>query len=164
VPIILTGDLNACPTPVSKHFGFNSTVYPLIKRHPLRLRSVMNDDLVIPSDAEGPSIATEGRKPADRDDAIWTTWKARTKLGKELVVRHCIDYILYASARTRSSGAFKGEEGEGEVLPGRRIVVRALAALMMPRDEDVGPELLPNAAFPSDHIPLVADLQISEET
>mmetsp|Transcript_7500 Transcript_7500/g.16412 ORF Transcript_7500/g.16412 Transcript_7500/m.16412 type:complete len:387 (+) Transcript_7500:301-1461(+) len=148
LPVVLTGDLNACPTHRSSQFGFNCTVYPLIKEHPMQLRSVMNDDLVMSpegvlsssvsahSDTRVPSQSgSEGAK-----DTVWTTWKSRWKKGKENVVRHCIDYIMYSSGN-----------------------VRAASAVDIFSDAQIAPELFPSSTYPSDHISLVADLQILGE-
>lgn len=164
MPVVLTGDLNACPTPSSTQFGFNNTVYPLIKRHPLGFRSVMNDDLPLAlSGDQGVGTGSEGGE-------VWTTWKARRKGDKEVVVRHCIDYILYGTAHAHRSDADEhSREGDDRHLSpsegaNRRRAVRAVAALQVPSDEQVGQALLPSALFPSDHLPLVADLQIMQET
>lgn len=42
--VIITGDFNAAPD-VKDESEYASLVYPLVKEHPLRLRSVLNDDL-----------------------------------------------------------------------------------------------------------------------
>jgi hypothetical protein len=141
VPIILAGDLNASPSTSNDQFGFNNTVYPLLKRHSLGLRSVMNDDLLSARRSGG--------------GEVWTTWKARRKLGKETVARSCVDYILYGVAHAKP-----GPGKANRPVSGGRLALRAAAVLDVPSDADVGEELLPNAHYPSDHIPLLADLQI----
>lgn len=88
-----------------------------------------------------------GRTEADlKDDAIeevWTTWKARKKEGGEKVVKHCIDYILYAPPRRHMN-----------------VGVRALGVLDLLRNHEVGPDFLPSSSYPSDHIAIAADLEI----
>lgn len=162
VPVILTGDLNACPASSSSPFDFSNTVYPLIKRHPLGLRSVMNDDLpatVAAADSLHHSASQAGCPERDR---VWTTWKARYKLGKELVSRSCVDYVLYGVAHRKDFGSNgHGRRGKGKKSEVRELGVRAAAVLDVPGDDEVGPELLPNARFPSDHIPLLVDLRIT---
>ena len=37
----------------------------------------------------------------EKVDEIYTTWKARSKKGKEKIVKHCIDYIFYSPFRGR---------------------------------------------------------------
>lgn len=68
---------------------------------------------------------------------VWTTWKIRRRGNKDQEVRHCIDYILYS-----------------------RDLLRAVQVLGLPSDDAVGPRRLPSAIYPSDHLSLVADLQL----
>jgi hypothetical protein len=76
-------------------------------------------------------------------EEVWTTWKARKKEGGEKVVKHCIDYILYAPpCRSMNIG------------------VRALGVLDLLRNHEVGPDFLPSSSYPSDHIAIAADLEI----
>ena len=48
--VVIAGDLNACPTALSSSSvnggKYPSTVYPMIKKHPMGFRSVLNDDLL----------------------------------------------------------------------------------------------------------------------
>ena len=81
----------------------------------------------------------------DEEEEVWTTWKARKKEGGEKVVKHCIDYILYAPS-SHNAG------------PG--VGVRALGVLDLLRNEEVGPDFLPSSSYPSDHIAIAADLEI----
>ena len=188
IPIVLTGDLNACPGTMSPQYGFNSTVYPLIKRHPFQFRSVMNDDLEetlgsvasnkekrkrgsalgatrngnTRAEAAGEGIEVENKSCLFNDGcsskSTWTTWKARSKLGKEVVVRHCIDYILYSSGHAEAE--VRGDSSIFSRSTGGGWVLQAVGALGVPDDAEISDDLLPNQKFPSDHIPLIADIQI----
>ena len=153
-PVIVTGDFNACPTSKSSYFGFDCFVYKQIKAHPLKLRSVLNDDL---HDLRHSKVSkqplSEGvvsQTGAIEDEVTWTTWKARQKQGKEFIVKHCIDYILYT-----------GLESPATAQPGQ-LGIRAVATCDMFPDDEVAPELFPNAAYPSDHIALIADFDVVE--
>lgn len=84
-------------------------------------------------------------KPVEEDEEVWTTWKARKKDGGEKVVKHCIDYILYAPF------SIVLESGVG---------VRAMGVLDLLRTEEVGPDFLPSSSYPSDHIAIAADLEV----
>lgn len=81
----------------------------------------------------------------DEEEEIWTTWKARKKDGGEKVVKHCIDYILYAPTNHETN---------------TRVGVRALGVLDLLRTEEVGPDFLPSSSYPSDHIAIAADLEV----
>ena len=83
----------------------------------------------------------------EEDEEVWTTWKARKKEGGEKVVKHCIDYILYAPAPSSNDL----ESGVG---------VRAMGILDLLRTEEVGPDFLPSSSYPSDHIAIAADLEV----
>eukprot|EP01038_Epipyxis_sp_PR26KG_P009746 gene9746-13113_t len=157
--IIITGDFNACPTAKSSQFGYDSSVYPFLKSHSLGLRSVLNDDLFEAlshqkqfSDENDlfPSVAL------DQDSEIWTTWKARRKKGKEFVVKHCIDYIFYG---TLLYNKLLKDQDPSE----RNIGIRAKSVLSLLDQELVGESLLPSESYPSDHLSVVADLQIVEQ-
>lgn len=76
---------------------------------------------------------------------VWTTWKARKKEGGEKVVKHCIDYILYAPPPSYTESS---------------VGVRALGVLDLLRTDEVGPDFLPSSSYPSDHIAIAADLEI----
>ena len=81
----------------------------------------------------------------EEEEEVWTTWKARKKEGGEKVVKHCIDYILYApSSNDLESG----------------VGVRAMGVLDLLRTEEVGPDFLPSSSYPSDHIAIAADLEV----
>lgn len=136
---------------------------------------------------------------------VWTSWKTRWKSGQELIVKHCIDYIMYSTCTgsrgsVGSTGSGVGSSG-GSVSDGSvrsigvgssvnggvsssssssdaitttittttttntntnkgYVSIHAVAALDTPSDTDVGPETLPSAHYPSDHISLVADFQV----
>lgn len=130
--VLLTGDLNA--TPSNDSTGYTSLAYSAVKAHHLGLRSVLNDDLV--------DFYNTKETPFDVKN-IWTTWKARRKGSKEVVTKHCIDYIMYTP-----------------VSSGHRSAIRPLAALGLYASEEVGDELLPSSLYPSDHVAIAADLEI----
>lgn len=91
------------------------------------------------------STSTVGDDSEGEKEEVWTTWKARKKDGGEKVVKHCIDYILYAPPATHTENA---------------IGVRALGLLDLLRTDEVGPDYLPSSFYPSDHIAIAADLEI----
>jgi nocturnin len=122
--VILTGDLNAAPTNSST--GYSSLTYTAIKDHHLGLRSVLNDDLS--------SFQTRHN--------LWTTWKARKKSGKENVVKHCIDYIMYTPPSETRPGA------------------KSSAILQLFAADEISEQLLPSSCYPSDHVAIAADLSI----
>ena len=68
------------------------------------------------------------------DTLHWTTWKIRDS-GEE---KYVLDYIFHS--------------------PG----LRTTAVLEPPREEDVGQDRLPSLMFPSDHLSLVADINIQQ--
>ena len=76
---------------------------------------------------------------------VWTTWKARKKEGGEKVVKHCIDYILYAPPSSNAES---------------EVGARALGVLDLLGTDEVGPDFLPSSFYPSDHIAIAADLEI----
>ena len=83
---------------------------------------------------------------AEVEDAeVWTTWKARKKEGGEKVVKHCIDYILYAPPSSNAES---------------EVGARALGVLDLLGTDEVGPDFLPSSFYPSDHIAIAADLEI----
>lgn len=135
IPIIISGDFNASPTLKSSE-NFNNLVYPFIKNHPFSLKSVLNDDLTSYYNENG------------ENKEIWTTWKARMKKDSETIVKHCIDYIFYNSVTKETN-----------------IGVRAVGVLDIFADNDKEIEgfLLPNVNYPSDHIAILADLQIIQK-
>lgn len=63
------------------------------------------------------------------------------------MAKHCIDYILYTPLRAS---------------PSVSCGIRAVAAAEIFEDSAVPAELFPSSFYPSDHISLVADLQIEE--
>ena len=130
--VLLTGDLNA--TPSSDSTGYTSLAYSAVKAHHLGLRSVLNDDLV---------DFYSNKETIFEAKNIWTTWKARRKGSKEVVTKHCIDYIMYTPVSSE-----------------HRSAIRPLAALGLYASEDLGDELLPSSSYPSDHVAIAADLEI----
>lgn len=170
--IIITGDFNASPIPCSHVGAYASSVYPLIKEHPLQYRSVLNDDLayhIVKKQMKlrgGGDFEEEVEKGCDTDgshnynpnannsDNIWTTWKARMKKGQEKVIKHCIDYILYSSPHRPALADH----------PQLRSVlgVQAMTSLDLFEDKHIDHKLFPSPSYPSDHIAIVADLKIVE--
>ena len=141
--ILLTGDLNAAPNDVET--GFEALAYSAVKDSPLRLRSVLNDDIT----------AGDGHDALD----VWTTWKARKKKGKEAVAKSCIDYILYRPLQAAHAEAASG----GASAPIAPIVpagLRARAILKLFNLTDIGAALLPSESYPSDHVAIAADLEV----
>ena len=168
--VVIAGDLNACPTALSSSsvngVKYPSTVYPMIKKHPLGLRSVLNDDLL---EYLAKKIFSQEKKEDGNihivcshmyvrtffyfydsyivvEARIWTTWKARRKRGEEFVSKHCIDYIIYAIPPPSGTG----------------VGIRAMSTVSLFEDAAVSEELFPSASYPSDHVSVVADLQIEE--
>ena len=95
------------------------------------------------------------------DAEIWTTWKARRRPnGEESIAKGCIDYIFYSPSLLPppppppSDGYM--DSTDSSVITDYSL--RAAAVLDLLGEDIVGDALLPNAAFPSDHISLVADL------
>ncbi len=99
------------------------------------------------------------------DAEIWTTWKARRRPnGEESIAKGCIDYIFYSPSLAPllppppppppSDGYM--DSTDSSVITDYSL--RAAAVLDLLGEDIVGDALLPNAAFPSDHISLVADL------
>ena len=171
-------------------------MYPLIKKHPLKYRSVLNDDLAFHFSKRGGGRGPQGsRRKQDHKtaeelgysitpqsvsqskslelqekeeeegtdlmnnaDVIWTTWKARTKkkAGKEQVVKHCIDYILYSSPFLPTTTLVSGNRIRS------LLGVKALSSVSLFSDSSVPQELFPNKQYPSDHISLIADLLVVE--
>jgi exonuclease III len=191
--VILTGDLNACPKPTPD--GYMPLAYEAVKNHSMNFRSVYNDDTVVPgqggvlevvpaSDIDTQEIAPPKLLDASANPVLkpkvepWTSWKVRTKKGKEKESKLCIDYIMYtplipflvSSAIDSSGSGGSGESGGGdnsvslsEVPLNERnacVGIRATSVLDLLTDEEVGPKLLPSASYPSDHISIVADLEI----
>lgn len=167
IPVILTGDLNATPDTVSgSEVGYyevgnkyESQAYPFIKRHSLGFRSVMNDDM---------SGVSTGGEVTSQD--VWTSWKTRWKGAEEVSVKQCIDYIMYSPGICSKDGAEEGDtfNNDASIIRSLNSVaptigIHAVAALEIPRDDSIGPERLPSAQHPSDHISLVADLQLLSE-
>lgn len=144
--VLIAGDLNASPECVG---SVSPLVYPSIKTHALGLRSVYQDDALLPTCAglTGSGIAKEG---------VYTTWKARRDGDEERVVKHCIDYILYSASRTRTSVEDPPRKTETTLC--------ATALLDVFTEEEVGSRLLPSADYPSDHIAIAADLLLAWRT
>ena len=73
--VVIAGDLNACPTALSSSFvngvKYPSTVYPMIKKHPMGFRSVLNDDLL-------EYLAQQSFSPGKNEDGnSYTLWECR---------------------------------------------------------------------------------------
>ena len=146
--IILTGDLNACPT---NSTGYAPLAYEATKNFPLNFRSVLNDD--IPLNKNG--VLGKAHENLHLDSTkIWTTWKVRRKKGKETIVRHCIDYILYSSFLKNVINKNNGLD-DFEV-----IGIEATKVLDIYDDQIVTDKFLPNENYPSDHLSIAADLNI----
>lgn len=195
------GDLNASPTRVGNgKRGYDPLAYTAVKAHRLKLRSLLNDDMIMLSDkerriqreetarllrkdkrleeftsldkqlaslteldirairekesqeslliiSEKAIIGTAGTvMDTEVEEAeVWTTWKARKKEGGEKVVKHCIDYILYAPPSSNAES---------------EVGTRALGVLDLLGTDEVGPDFLPSSFYPSDHIAIAADLEI----
>lgn len=135
--VIIAGDLNASPRIAPPSFPYPCLVYDQVLSHPLGLRSLLTQDLP---------------KTDKEEEEYWTTWKARWKRGsggrREQIVKHCIDYLLY-----RPLTSTIGDIG-----------VRAVRTLRPLSKEEVGWRLLPNERYPSDHLAIVADLEIVMST
>lgn len=150
--LLLTGDLNATPDNRSDTFSFDCEVYNFITGQSfLPLRSILNDDLPETMQKSLKSSLEEEKKK------IWTTWKARRKgsEAEELVVKHCIDYILYSP----SSVSCNGDNDKNN----RKIGLRARAVSALYRDEEMDASLLPSNSYPSDHISIIADFDVLEK-
>lgn len=146
--ILLAGDMNATPDDRCDVFGYNCEVYRHITTHPtIKLRSVLNDDLPEAlAFRQNTSVLEEKQK-------IWTTWKSRWK-GKpaeELVVKHCIDYVLYSPLCSDDA-----TNSIGDVC-----TLRPKAVAEVLKDNEVGNSLLPSVSYPSDHVSIVADFDIN---
>lgn len=149
--VLLTGDLNAVPEDRSEIFGFDCAVYKYLTSHAkLPLRSVLNDDLV-------QRLCQQDGLPLEQaKKKIWTTWKARKRGDEttELVVKHCIDYILYRPPPPPPPLSLPKEQ-----LP-KGVALAASAVSELFTDDVVGDALLPCDAYPSDHLSIVADFDI----
>lgn len=140
--VLLAGDLNALPKPCS----YPALTYRAVKEHRLRFRSVFNDDLdeavlVSPfaAKASPPGVSPLASPKTVTGGELYTTWKARSAFGGEQLSKHCIDYLFYSSAAVTGCG------------------LRAVAALDLFSEEQLGATLLPSAMYPSDHIAIAAD-------
>ena len=137
---------------------------------------------------EGKEQQDAQKEEQAEEELVWTTWKSRWVGGgrpksnnnsnssggrrerRKKVLRHCIDYIFYSTAKeatvsmkrekkSTAKGGDVAENYEHSSVSGAPYL-RAVAALGMFSDDYIGDELLPSARYPSDHIALVADLQI----
>lgn len=170
--VLLCGDMNARPDDSA---DYPPLTYYSIKGHSLGLRSVYNDDEFTETVSDGGSSPVgEDRgellydedsfrfyeqKPPPRRAAlaiegVYTTWKARSKRGKEKVSKHCIDYIFYTPE------ASLGTKGTSPV----EASLRATAVLDVYTENEVGAALLPSAMYPSDHLAIAADLLLEWTT
>jgi hypothetical protein len=121
---------------------FNSLDKQLASLTELDIRAIREESVESQQiDAEGVSSSLM----IDDKVEVWTTWKARKKEGGEKVVKHCIDYILYAPPPSHTESS---------------IGVRALGVLDLLRTDEVGPDFLPSSSYPSDHIAIAADLEV----
>lgn len=209
-----------------------------------KILSVLNDDFkeyLIQKNSTPKKTLEKGVIPKDfrleGSDHIWTTWKARRKKnkGKELVVKHCIDYIMYATKvlvpvadidnvfkpnqnrrneelDVNTRGKIVREDSKKSVMArvvdnilrsiltagednlektkednketpfytfeqfsdrnvpyGLEIldesidigyIARSLSVLSLFSDAEVGEDFLPSYSYPSDHISVVAELQL----
>lgn len=149
--VLLTGDLNAVPEDRSEIFGFDCAVYKYLTSHAkLPLRSVLNDDLV------QHLCQHDGLSREQAQKKIWTTWKARKRGDEttELVVKHCIDYILYRPPPPLPPLSLPLQQFA------KRVDLIASAVSELFTDDEVGDALLPCDAYPSDHLSIVADFDI----
>lgn len=138
--VLLAGDLNALPKPCS----YPALTYRAVKEHRLRFRSVFNDDLeeaiaqaALAAKNNSPDSVAPVSPISLTGGELYTTWKARSAFGGEQVSKHCIDYLFYSSAG-----------------------LKAVAALDLFSEEQLGQTLLPSAMYPSDHVAIAADLML----
>jgi hypothetical protein len=126
---------------------FNSLDKQLASLTELDIRAIREESVESQQiDAEGVSSSLMiDDKEENEEVEVWTTWKARKKEGGEKVVKHCIDYILYAPPPSHTESS---------------IGVRALGVLDLLRTDEVGPDFLPSSSYPSDHIAIAADLEV----
>jgi len=179
MPIIITGDFNACPTKNSNVFGYPCTVYPLLKNHSSNLRSIYNDDLL--------SVFNEQRKSSLFYDNklrinFPTVFKDDSPLklisnqsNSSIVDRDSNDD---ASNNNDTNDEFLDEDMIWTTWKTRRkkgveqVVkhcidyifysspnIQAVSVLGLFEGKDIAPELFPSESYPSDHIALVADLK-----
>jgi hypothetical protein len=126
---------------------FNSLDKQLASLTELDIRAIREETVEsLQIDAEGVSSSLMMIDDKENEAVeVWTTWKARKKEGGEKVVKHCIDYILYAPPPSHTESS---------------IGVRALGVLDLLRTDEVGPDFLPSSSYPSDHIAIAADLEV----
>lgn len=164
---------NVIARPSNSNGGYPSSVYRELKAHPLQLRSALNDDLAAVIE-KTTGAATNGTQQNGQISSIWTTWKARRRGNhkhklkettaeksntavEESIVKHCIDYLLYRPLPAPGSEAALSAEGKQTAQVG----VRASRVLRGFSDQEVDPvTLLPSLSYPSDHVSIVADLDI----
>lgn len=149
--VLLTGDLNAIPEDRSAIFDFDCAVYQYLTSHTeLPLRSVLNDDFV-------QRICQHDGLPHEQaKKKIWTTWKARkwSDETSELIVKHCIDYILYRPPPPPSPSLPQQQQRT------KGVAFTASAVSELFTDDEVGDALFPCASYPSDHLSIVADFDV----
>lgn len=125
---------------------FNSLDKQLASLTELDIRAIREENVEsLQIDAEVASSSMIIDEKENEEVEVWTTWKARKKEGGEKVVKHCIDYILYAPPPSHTESS---------------IGVRALGVLDLLRTDEVGPDFLPSSSYPSDHIAIAADLEV----
>lgn len=125
---------------------FNSLDKQLASLTELDIRAIREENVeILQIDAENVASSLIIDDKENEEVEVWTTWKARKKEGGEKVVKHCIDYILYAPPPSHTESS---------------IGVRALGVLDLLRTDEVGPDFLPSSSYPSDHIAIAADLEV----
>lgn len=125
---------------------FNSLDKQLASLTELDIRAIREENVdILQIDAENVASSLIIDDKENEEVEVWTTWKARKKEGGEKVVKHCIDYILYAPPPFHTESS---------------IGVRALGVLDLLRTDEVGPDFLPSSSYPSDHIAIAADLEV----
>jgi hypothetical protein len=189
--VVVTGDFNAAPcvngtlvdTVVSRDASafarksksdagkpaYEPLAYRAVKAHRLGLRSVYNDDIE-------EFASSQLDRHCHLRKGIYTTWKARRRRSdvEERVVKGCIDYVFYArggvgSNESGGSGSGSGSgngNGNGNEGPGEEDCVTpvvATSALDVYSEAEIGDKLMPSEQYPSDHLAICCDLQVSWE-
>ena len=179
MPIIITGDFNACPTKNSNVFGYPCTVYPLLKNHSSNLRSIYNDDLL--------SVLYEQRKSSLFYDNklrinFPTVFKDDSPL--KLISNQSNSIIVDRDSNDDASNindtndefldedmiwtTWKTRRKKGVEQVVKHCIdyifysspnIQAVSVLGLFEGKDIAPELFPSESYPSDHIALVADLK-----
>jgi len=168
IPVLLSGDFNSPPTEPVFAAAYGDT--------DLGLQSVYNSHRRAKS-AHGPAAgAAVGSRPEIEayiaGEPAFTTWKTRKEGGGVVEKRRTIDYI-FASELLAPEGDCAGVDGAGReaatgggptaassgagVAPAAACArLQLLAIRELPTAEEIGPEALPSAHYPSDHLSLAA--------